>query len=226
MDVRTLVLNAQAGDLGSFEQLILMHRSRLTQFLWSAYGFRGPDFIEEVAQGTECRAWLKLSSYDPKRASFITWLIWLARHVAWEEVGFWRYGTEFSMEGLEESGLVPAVDGPVNRHEAAKLNAALWQGVRSLPPEVRFPFILHVCDGYSLAEVAARLGLTKETVRYRVNLARRLLARRLGRGWFGQGFGTDWAMEGCDPDADRPDAGENRVPHQILEHERRFRPYV
>jgi RNA polymerase sigma factor (sigma-70 family) len=226
MGISRSVGSADNDDVARFEQLILANRPSLMQYLKSAFGFRGIDFVEAVRCGTESRAWEKFSSYDPKRASFITWLIWLARHVAWEEVGFWRYGTEFSMEGLEESGLVPAVDGPVNRHEAAKLNAALWQGVRSLPPEVRFPFILHVCDGYSLAEVAARLGLTKETVRYRVNLARRLLARRLGRGWFGQGFGTDWAMEGCDPDADRPDAGENRVPHQILEHERRFRPYV
>jgi len=192
MGVCSLVGAADDGDVGRFEQLILANRAQLKRFLTMVYRSRGRHFIECVECGTESRAWEKFSYYDPERGSFISWLICLARHVAGEETRLGRFNTEQSMEALAESGRVPAVDGPANRHEAAELKRALWQAVRCLPKKIRFPFILCDVDGYSRAEAARRLKAGEEAVRYRLNQARRMMRRLLSMTWISHGSGTDW----------------------------------
>lgn len=202
MAVSSLVGLADSDDTSRFERLILDNRSRFLNFLSYVYKSRGRNFIESVAQAAESRAWMRFGSFDPDQGSFITWLIRLARHEAKEEIRRWHFDTELSMEGLAESGFEPAVDGPSECYDTTELKRRLWQAVRELPKPVRFPFILHVCDGYSLARVAERLHLGKEKVRYRVNQAKRLLARRLGRGWNCHGFGIDWTGRNDDDGSD------------------------
>ena len=204
MDDRTLVLKAQAGDLGSFDQLIDLHLDFLRKHAVSVYRSQGWRFIDEVISGAVRVAWLRIKVYDPDQTAFPTWLCWQCRTAAREETRFWNREKETSLDDMMRRGLVPATEGPSSLHEAAELRRQLWQAVNSLPRCLRFPFILHVCRGYPLARVARRLGIGTEAARYRVHKAKALLAKRLGSGWFGGGLGTDWAdggeePEGCEP---------------------------
>jgi len=193
MAVSSSVGSADSDDRSRFERLILENRSRLIKFLSYVYKTRGRDFIDTVAANAESRAWEMFSSFNPERGTFIAWIICMAKHAAVKELKSRHSGLEFSIEGLAESGMVPAVDGPSERYDTAELRRRLWQAVRALPPPVRFPFILYACDDYSIAEIGRKLGKSKTAISYRIDCARRFLSRRLGLGWNGRGSGTDWA---------------------------------
>ena len=209
MDVRSIVLCAQGGDMEAFNQLIALHANRLRQQVIRMYRTRGWDFVDEVVFGTIRRAWEKLATYDPDKSAFLTWLCWQARHVAGEQTRFWHYKRETSLEDMVRLGMVPSIDGPDREFEADRARRALWQEIRSLPRDLRIPLILYACDGYTVAEIAARLGLGAQAVRYRLKQAREMLARRLGKGWQSVGSDADWVHDIDEQGRDTSDLRES-----------------
>ena len=58
--------------------------------------------------------------------------------------------------------------------------AAVQAAVDGLPPLFRAPFLLRTVEEMRYPDIAAALGLTEETARWRVCKARRFLLRELG----------------------------------------------
>ena len=201
MDIASFALQAQAGDLGAFDQLIKLLVGPMTSRIYRSYSWAGWDLAEEVFWEAAELAWDKIQSFDPAKGGFTNWFCWRIRQVIRKRERKHKACPEVSMDELAARNIEPAVEGPSARHEAAELARRVQEALDSLPERIRLPFVLHVYDGLSLAEVGLRLGRCKDTVRSQVDRAKELLAERLGPGWESYWFGTDWCDTGDDPDS-------------------------
>jgi len=158
------------GDQDAFAALVRKHQSRV--FHLAGRFFRRPEEVEEVAQETFLRAWMKLGTYRAD-APFEHWLTRLCLRCAYDRLRHLRQG-KGEPEALESDVESPAPD-PDARMEVAKLLA-------HLSPEDRFVLLLLDGEGWSVAEIAERLGWTRVNVKVRAHRARKRLRRLLEEG--------------------------------------------
>src|SRR6185369_11051819 len=155
------------GDQDAFAALVRTHQSRV--FRLAGRFFRRPEEVEEVAQETFLRAWMKLGTYRAD-APFEHWLTRLCLRCAYDRLRQRKGDPEALKEDVES----PAAD-PDARMEVAKLLA-------HLPPADRFVLLLLDGEGWSVAEIAERLGWTRVNVKVRAHRARKRLRRLLEEG--------------------------------------------
>lgn len=194
-----LVRASLAGDEEAFAVLVRRHQARV--FRLAGRFFRQPQDVEEVAQETFLRAWLKLGTYGA-RAPFEHWLTRLCLRCAYDRLR--RPGDGRSPRqvlavtapgraapaaagttgrtraesgrglGLEETVEAPTAD-PTARLEVERLLARLQ-------PADRFLLVLLEAEGWSVAEIAERLGWSRVNVKVRAHRARQRLRRVLEEG--------------------------------------------
>ncbi|UQA55477.1 sigma-70 family RNA polymerase sigma factor [Polyangium aurulentum] len=91
---------------------------------------------------------------------------------------------ERAMDGDEDASIRQSkgiADDPEALFLQREATQAVSDLVRALPASLRVPLLLRIDDGMSYKEIAARLGLTEESLRKRVQAARQMLAPDLGR---------------------------------------------
>ena len=167
-----LVRASASGDEDAFAVLVRRHQARV--FRLAGRFFRRPQDVEEVAQETFLRAWLKLGTYSA-RAPFEHWLTRLCLRCAYDRLR--RPGgaaSSSSQQNLEDSLEAPGAD-PNARLEVTRLLARL-------PAADRFLLVLLEAEGWSVAEIAERLGWSQVNVKVRAHRARRRLRRVLEEG--------------------------------------------
>lgn len=156
-DDAPLVRAAQAGDPSAFDGLYRRHARVIHAVL---LGRTTRDDVEDLVQEVFLTAWRQLRTLrDP--AAFSGWVLTIARHLRVDHVRRARVH-----DALDEARLagVPPVDTT-----ALEATRAL-QAVRHLPPAYRETLVLRLVEGMTGPEIAARTGLTPESVR--VNLCR------------------------------------------------------
>lgn len=156
-----LVSEASAGDRAAFGALYGQYR-RMIHGILLAYVQYGE--AEDLMQEVFLQAMRKLPTLrDP--AAFRGWLASIARHAALDH----RRAAKPTIE-LRES------------HRSGESGEGAWilAEIRKLPEAYREPLILRLVEGMTGPEIAARTGLTPDSVR--VNLCRgmKLLRERLG----------------------------------------------
>jgi RNA polymerase sigma-70 factor (ECF subfamily) len=209
-----LVRASLAGDEQAFAVLVRRYQARV--FRLAGRFFRQPQDVEEVAQETFLRAWMKLGTYGA-RAPFEHWLTRLCLRCAFDRLrrpgdGRLRQAPSAAAPGrvaaplpgtaadatgttgrarvrrlglaaaaepgrglsLEEVVEAPAVD-PTARLEVERLLARLQ-------PADRFLLVLLEAEGWSVAEIAERLGWSRVNVKVRAHRARQRLRRVLEEG--------------------------------------------
>lgn len=162
-----LVLAAQAGDVGSFEQLY----SRYAPVVHSILLGRLPAVdADDVTQNVFITAYTKLAMLrDP--AAFAGWIARIARNAAED----FRRRTDVEVE-LDTD--YAARETQSDAAEAAHALAA----IRALPNAYRDTLMLRLVEGMSGAEIAERTGLTPASVRVNLHRGMRLLRDALGGG--------------------------------------------
>ena len=83
MDLTDVLRRVLSGDTQAYAEIVARYERPL-------FGFLGRMGLpqaraEDVAQETFLRAWQHLGSFDPRRASFTTWLYTIARRLALNE---------------------------------------------------------------------------------------------------------------------------------------------
>lgn len=160
-----LIRESLAGDSDAFALLVRRHQGRV--FRLAGRFFRRPEEVEEVAQETFLRAWMKLGTYRAQ-APFEHWLSRLCLRCAYDRLRRNRAETE----PLEDRETEAVSADPDARLEVERLLARL-------PAADRFLLILLEGEGWSVAEIAERLGWTQVNVKVRAHRARKRLRRIL-----------------------------------------------
>ncbi|HET7328966.1 MAG TPA: sigma-70 family RNA polymerase sigma factor [Nocardioidaceae bacterium] len=129
---------------------------------------RDQALAEDVSQEVFVRAWRASRSYDPRRASALTWLLTITRNAAIDAVRM-RRPTPTDDEALERL-LYDSLSGPgpedtvLRRLESEQAVGRL----RNLPPEQARAVVLAVIGGCTAAEVSSHEGVPLGTAKTRI----------------------------------------------------------
>jgi RNA polymerase sigma-70 factor, ECF subfamily len=163
-----LIRESLGGDSDAFAILVRRHQGQV--FRLAGRFFQRPEEVEEVAQETFLRAWRKLGTFRGE-APFEHWLTRLCLRCAYDQLRRPRLATE----ALEEREAEAAGADPDARLEVGRLLARLSAADR-------FLLILLEGEGWSVAEIAERLGWSQVNVKVRAHRARNRLRRILEEG--------------------------------------------
>jgi RNA polymerase sigma-70 factor (ECF subfamily) len=167
-----LVHASVGGDEDAFAALVRRHQGRV--FRLASRFFRQRQDVEEVAQETFLRAWLKLGTYGG-RAPFEHWLTRLCLRCAYDRLRRPGGSPESSSWPVPEMAADGPPPDPTARLEVERLLARLQ-------PADRFLLVLLEAEGWSVAEIAERLGWSRVNVKVRAHRARQRLRRVLEEG--------------------------------------------
>jgi RNA polymerase sigma-70 factor (ECF subfamily) len=157
------------GDRDAFTELVRQHQRRV--FRLAGRFFRHAEDVEEVAQETFLTAWKKLATYKAK-APFENWLTRVCLNCCYERLRKRR---------TAEHPLNPVAE-PAARAADPAVALEVERLLQTLQPQDRFILLLLDGEGWSVAEIADRLGWSKANVKVRAHRARKKLRQLLERG--------------------------------------------
>src|SRR5262249_37887029 len=165
---RELVAASREGDRAAFGELIRRHEHRV--FRLAGRFFRGREDVEEVAQETFLAAWRRLGTYEA-RAPFEHWITRICLRSCYARLGVERR----RREPLSSGGPAEPAHDPNAAIDVERLLA-------QLSPADRFVLLLLDGEGWSVQEIAQRIGWSTANVKVRAFRARRRLRSLLERG--------------------------------------------
>jgi RNA polymerase sigma-70 factor (ECF subfamily) len=160
-DLERLMSAVAAGDREAFAALYRATSAKL-------YGvalriLRRRDLADEVIQETYVRIWKNAATFDPARASPITWMVTIARNRALDEV---RRAKPLALDQTPEAfDVADEAMLASERVEAASDLARLRACLDGLEPERRDIVRLAYLDGLSREELGARFGHPPGTIK-------------------------------------------------------------
>lgn len=156
-----LAIEAQAGSVQAFEQLVTRFEGPLYRYLWMRT--HDAPAAEDLVQEAFLRAWQKLARYD-SRWRFSTWLYTLAERLCISSRRARSKGPPVT--GTGELGSVSAGEDPAHAAAERDEGRALWEtATRILRPEERSALWLRYAEDLSMEEIGAILGRPAVTVR-------------------------------------------------------------
>jgi RNA polymerase sigma-70 factor, ECF subfamily len=169
----TILRQARHGDERAFTVMVRQYESRLFSYILRSVQDWG--LAEEVMQDVFLRVHRALPGF--RGSSFTSWLFQIARN---------RVIDEFRAVARQPRVSVPieaAVAGTVDvGFDAFEPLERIWAAIAELALDLRLPLLLREIAGMSYSEIAATLGLSLATVRWRIFLARQNLLELLAEG--------------------------------------------
>ena len=175
-DVNRLIQRWQAGDERAAEALYNHHQASIFRL---AYGLLGEAAdAEEAAQDALTYALVNIHRYDPRRASFATWLHTIT--VSRDRYRRRRLPSLSLTAWLQRGGDVADLSpGPERRAIQAETHGQVWEAVQALSQPLREAVLLRYWAGHTYREMADILGCPLPTAQSRVRLAYKQLRRIL-----------------------------------------------
>lgn len=159
-----LVADCVSGDPNAFETLVRLHQHCV--FRLAGRFFRRREDVEDAAQETFLTAWRKLATYRGD-APLEHWLTRVCLNTCYQKI---RSSKPESLP-LDEH-----VDSPVSSNDpSAGIDVERLLG--KLQPKDRFMLLLLDGEGWSVREIAERLGWSAVNVKVRAHRARARLRR-------------------------------------------------
>lgn len=176
MDDGFLIRQVLGGNRNAFRMLVVRYQRPLFRLL-AGFGL-GQAVTEELAQEVFLRAFRGLSSFDPDKASFATWLFTIAKRLALNEVA--RAGHRSPHLEIEEAHLPAA--GTSSAQEALERNeraGRVRRALQALPETLRSTLLLAYLKELSLEQIAEIESCAVGTVKSRIFRGKALLRAAL-----------------------------------------------
>jgi RNA polymerase sigma-70 factor, ECF subfamily len=173
-----LVMEAQAGSLEAFEELIRRHGRLVYRTLVAILG--NPDDAQDAMQDALLNAFKNLAGFQG-RSKFSTWLVSIARNAALQRLRD-RKGEESLDEGAidEDAEFRPRQvrtwqDNPEQFYSRVEIRQLVETGIMGLPAKYRIVVMLRDIEQLSTDEVARQTGLSVPAVKVRLLRGRLML---------------------------------------------------
>jgi RNA polymerase sigma-70 factor (ECF subfamily) len=177
-DVNRLIQRWQAGDERAAEALYNHHQASVFRL---AYGLLGEAAdAEEAAQDALTYALVNIHRYDPRRASFATWLHTITVSRCRDRYRRRRLPSLSLTGWLQRGGdVADLAPGPERRAIQAETHGQVWEAVQALNQPLREAVLLRYWAGHTYREMADILGCPLPTAQSRVRLAYKQLRKFL-----------------------------------------------
>jgi RNA polymerase sigma-70 factor, ECF subfamily len=176
---RALVARARAGDVTSFEMLVVQHQDAVYRLALRMVGSRA---AEDIAQQAFIKAWRGLDGFRGS-AAFGTWVYRVAINLCLDQARREHHTRSLPLDAAERTLSTGGdlADAVATAEERAAQRAALSWGLARLPAEDRLLLHLRVGEGLSYERIGVLLDVGVNTVATRLFRARarlRMLARQ------------------------------------------------
>ena len=184
-----LVRRCIAGDAGAWEELVRQQNRRIYNICYRFTG-SGTD-AEDLTQEVFIRLYRTMSSYEPDKGSFNTWLTTLTRNMLVDH--FRRTRQERLTDSIDAA---PAADedapalsekiedrapSPDARLASKETQKMVQQALQKVSPDLREAVILRDLQDMDYKDIALTLKVPEGTVKSRISRGRAELARLLSR---------------------------------------------
>ncbi|HET9741759.1 MAG TPA: sigma-70 family RNA polymerase sigma factor [Terriglobales bacterium] len=184
-----LVRRCIAGDAVAWEELVRQQNRRIYNICYRFTG-SGND-AEDLTQEVFIRLYRTMSSYEPDKGSFTTWLTTLTRNMLVDH--FRRTRQERMTDSIDAAPAAdedaptlaerledhaPSAQSVLSSKETQKM---VQQALQKVSPDLREAVILRDLQDMDYKEIAATLKVPEGTVKSRINRGRAELARLLSR---------------------------------------------
>jgi RNA polymerase sigma-70 factor (ECF subfamily) len=173
---RALLARIARGEVHALRTLYQEHGGRAMAIAMRV--LRSEPEAEDVVQETFLEIWRRAGQYDNQRGGAIAWVVTIARSRAIDRLrssGTASRAIEAASGALEPSISLLPCEETERRRDEARVAAAL----QTLPVEQKQAIELAYFEGLSQSEIAARTGSPLGTVKMRVKLAMKKLAKLL-----------------------------------------------
>ena len=167
-----VVVRVRAGDTALYEILMRRYNQRLYRIARSILGDDADADAEDVMQEAYVRAFQHLDGFAGE-AKFSTWLTKIAVYEACRRAR--RRGRMEALDPLLEgsghnmASVAQPTPDPERQAYDHELKVVLEQAVDMLPDSFRSVFVMRAVEGLNVAETAACLDLSLETVKTRLH---------------------------------------------------------
>ena len=178
-----LVRRAIIGDGTAFTELWDTHIGGLRAYLKGAMKYLDDFYIDDICSRSFEKAFRQISSFDPTRSQFSTWLRTIAHNTALDTIDA-ETRARSRLVSLDKendhSGAIIDVLGDeaatpleqiVEEEDAEKLEAY----IEGLPDLYRTIARMRLLDGLQYKEIAEELGMELNTVRTRIRRAKAMI---------------------------------------------------
>ena len=155
------------GDVDSFRLLVQRYQGPVIRMIRNI--INDHHICEDIAQDVFFTAYKKLSSFDPDRSSFSTWLFTIARN---KSINAAKKKRTLSMSNLPENSDSSI---PVNNLERQEFFDLLDQVLGTLPTKMKTAFVLAEFEKLSYEQIAQIEGARVGTIKSRINRAKNKL---------------------------------------------------
>ena len=180
-----VVRQVQAGDVASFDRLIVKYRERVFGVIYNLVANR--EDAADLSQDTFIKAFQAINRFQGG-CSFFTWLYKIAVNTTLSHLRKNRMRSFFSLEKLsEEGGNAQIIDLLTDKRGADRdtylreLQEKLNEALQKLSIPHRTVITLFEIDGLSHSEIAEVMGCSEGTVRSRLHYAKQFLQGELGK---------------------------------------------
>lgn len=159
------------GNIEAFRQLVQRYEKPVIRMINNL--INDHHAAEDIAQDVFFTAYKKLSSFDPARGSFSTWLFTIARNK--------------SLNALKRKKVLPLADLPEPKASAPTTDSLaqreffnqLDQALQNLPPKQKTAFVLAELEKLPYAQIAQIERVRIGTIKSRINRAKSKLRSAL-----------------------------------------------
>jgi len=167
------ILAAQAGDRAAFAKIVATHWDRL--FRWLFQMTRDRHRAEDLTQETFLKALAAVKSFRAG-SNFRAWLFRIGHN---NFVNLKRSQRRVTTTLPDDAADGRSQDDPANTAEERETLRKVQAAVQALPADFRAALLLRAEQDLSFRDVAAVMGITEETARWRVFKARQKLVQVL-----------------------------------------------
>ena len=187
--VAMLVRRCVAGDSAAWEEIVQTYNRRIYNI---CYRFAGSgDDAEDLTQEVFIKMYRTLSSYDPGKGAFVTWVTTITRNLLvdhFRKTKQDRMTDSIDSTASEHEDAQPLSDqivdksAPPDAHvRSREVGEVVHAALAKLSPELREALILRDLQDMDYREIASVLKVPEGTVKSRINRGRAELARLLQR---------------------------------------------
>ena len=177
-DINALIECWRADDTHAAEAIYNLYRDSIYRL---AYGLLGePADAEEVTQDALAYALIHIKRYDPRRASFVTWLHTITLSRCRDKRRRRRLSSVPLFTWLESGDdRIDPSSAPEDLANRTDVRSEVWRAVQTLSSPLREAVLLRYWAGHTYREMASILGCPIPTAQSRVRLAYERLRTQL-----------------------------------------------